>query len=181
MAIDGFDFTTISDGRVDPDSPLDTTLTTDYRDNSEFLMRWLGKSFLGAAVADHDHDGSNSKQIDVGDIIGVIGRFVWIDDNTQVFTASGPVGLISISSQVPVDTVFAQIYMENVTESSGGQRRVQFRQPGSGTYQNMYSTSGYDAARLVSGTALVPVNSSRQIDIAFFGTGANGEVRSYQK
>ena len=60
MAIDGFDFTTIANSQVDPDSPVDTVLATGYRDNSEFLMRWLGRDFLAGAVANHDHDGVNS-------------------------------------------------------------------------------------------------------------------------
>jgi len=60
MAIDGFSFNTIDNSRVDPNSPIDTTLMTDLRDALEFLQRWLGKTFLGAAVADHNHDGVNS-------------------------------------------------------------------------------------------------------------------------
>jgi len=72
MAIDGFDFNTIVNGRIDPDSPLDTTLFNDLRDQSEFLQRWLGKSFIGAAVADHNHDGANSKKIIAADITGSI-------------------------------------------------------------------------------------------------------------
>jgi len=68
MSIDGFDFTTIANGRIDPDSPLSTDLFTDMRDNMEFLKLWLGKSFVGAAVADHNHDGANSKKVNFSDL-----------------------------------------------------------------------------------------------------------------
>ncbi len=65
MAIDGFSFTTIANSQVDPDSPVDTVLATGYRDNSEFLMRWLGRDFLAGAVANHDHDGVNSAAVTI--------------------------------------------------------------------------------------------------------------------
>ena len=183
MAIDGFDFTTISDGRVDPDSPLDTTLATDWRDNIEFLMRWLGKSFLGAAVADHNHDAVNSKAIDAADLTGtaIVNAFVWVDSGTQVFEQAGGEGLRSIASQVPVGTLNAQIFMEGTADSAGGNRSVAFRQPSSGTFRILHLSSGFDAAVTTSSVAIVPVNGSRQIDIDFAGTaGANGEVRGYQ-
>ena len=183
MAIDGFDFTTISDGRVDPDSPLDTTLATDWRDNIEFLMRWLGKSFLVAAVADHDHDGVNSATIDAADLTGtaIVNAFVWVDDGTQVFTQAGGEGLRSISSQVPVGTVNAQIFMEGTADSGGGNRSVAFRVPSTGVFRIMHLSSGFSAAVTTSSVAIIPVNSSRQIDIDYASTeGANGEVRGYQ-
>ena len=72
MTIDGFDFTIISNGRVDPDSPIDTTLMTDLRDNDNFLKLWMGKSFIAGAVADHDHDGLNSKKVTSDDLDGGI-------------------------------------------------------------------------------------------------------------
>jgi len=59
-------FTTILDAAVDPDSPIDTTLMTAYRDRDIFLMEWMGASFFGNAVQDHNHDGDNSAEIEVG-------------------------------------------------------------------------------------------------------------------
>ena len=56
----------IADAAVDPDSPLDATLMTGIRDDLVHLREWLGASFFGGAVQDHNHDGLNSAQIEVG-------------------------------------------------------------------------------------------------------------------
>lgn len=92
MSIDGFDFNTIVNGRIDPDSPLDTTLFNDMRDQSEFLKRWLGKSFVGAAVADHDHDGVNSKAIISDDIVGSL-----VDSSAALFFTSTSTASFSVN------------------------------------------------------------------------------------
>jgi len=65
MAIDGFDWRPIATDEIDPDSPLTTTLCTKWRDNQEFLMRWLGRDYMPAAVANHNHDGLNSAEVAV--------------------------------------------------------------------------------------------------------------------
>ena len=57
---------TIADSAIDPDSPLDTTLMTALRDDLIHLREWLGASYPAGAVQDHDHDGSNSKLIEIG-------------------------------------------------------------------------------------------------------------------
>lgn len=72
MAIDGFSWTTILDSQVDPDSPVDTILMTGLRDDAEFLMRWLGRDYLAGAIANHDHDGLNSKKVSAANLAGVI-------------------------------------------------------------------------------------------------------------
>ena len=56
----------IADAAVDPESPVDTQLVTGLRDNIEFAIQWLGHSFRGAAVQDHNHDGINSTLLQVG-------------------------------------------------------------------------------------------------------------------
>jgi hypothetical protein len=56
----------ISDAAVDPDSPGDATLMTGIRDDLVHLREWLGASFFAGAVQDHNHDGANSAQIEVG-------------------------------------------------------------------------------------------------------------------
>jgi hypothetical protein len=63
MPIDGFDWQTIDNTEIDPDSPLTSTLCAKWRDNQEFLMRWLGRDYRAAAVANHNHDGSNSAPV----------------------------------------------------------------------------------------------------------------------
>lgn len=57
---------TIGDPAVDPDSPGDATLMTGIRDDLVHLREWIGASFFGGAVQDHNHDGSNSALIQVG-------------------------------------------------------------------------------------------------------------------
>jgi hypothetical protein len=59
-------WTDIADAAVDPDSPLTTSLITALRDNAIWVREWLGYSFTGAAVQDHNHDGTNSARVDVG-------------------------------------------------------------------------------------------------------------------
>lgn len=59
MASPSKNWSDIGDSRVDADSPLDTTLMTEIRDNLVHLKEWLGSSFTPAV--DHDHDGINSK------------------------------------------------------------------------------------------------------------------------
>jgi len=62
-------FTVIVNGDVDPDSPLSTNLMTELRDNDIHLEEWLGLSFT--AAQDHDHDGTNSKQVDANDLLNL--------------------------------------------------------------------------------------------------------------
>ncbi len=59
-------WTSIADGAIDPDSPITTGLMTALRDNDVYLREWLGASFTGGAVQDHNHDGANSSLIEVG-------------------------------------------------------------------------------------------------------------------
>lgn len=60
MAAPDKNFTDIPDTAVDAESPLDTTLMTQIRDNLNHLEEWLGKNYT--AAVDHDHDGINSKR-----------------------------------------------------------------------------------------------------------------------
>lgn len=63
MAGPSKNFTVIADGAIDADSPLDTTLMANLRDNDIHLEEWLGKNYT--AAVDHDHDGVNSKKVTV--------------------------------------------------------------------------------------------------------------------
>lgn len=65
MAAPTRDWSDIADSRVDAESPLDTTLMTQIRDNLEHLMEWLGAGYTPAR--DHDHDGVNSKSVVLAD------------------------------------------------------------------------------------------------------------------
>ncbi len=56
----------VADSAVDPDSPLDTILMTGMRDDLIHLREWIGAGFTAGAVQDHNHDGVNSAQIEIG-------------------------------------------------------------------------------------------------------------------
>jgi hypothetical protein len=62
-------YTAPSDAQVDADSPIDTTLLTQFRDDIIFLKEWLGHSYVGGAVQDHNHDGTNSAAIETGVLV----------------------------------------------------------------------------------------------------------------
>ena len=182
--IDSFTWTTITDGRIDPNSPLDTTLTTDIRDNLENLMRWLGKDFLGGQVANHDHNGTNTKKIDASNITNLtsLSEWIWEDDGDLLFNdASTDVGSVSISGAVPVDTYAIMVWIE-VRLSDALTDLVAFREVGIGTYREVFK-SDLNNSR-VSSSAMVPVDSSRNIDRSTTagGTGLNVAVwlRLYQ-
>jgi hypothetical protein len=50
----------IADADVDADSPGDNTLVEGIRDDLVHLREWLGHTYTGNAVQDHDHDSVNS-------------------------------------------------------------------------------------------------------------------------
>lgn len=106
MAIDTFEFITISGDQTDPDSPLDTVLMTALRDNHEFLMRWLGRDFLAGAVANHDHDGLNSKKVTTADLAGDAGDVPGFDAAVQGVSGFGG-GSMSANGQISGSTASA--------------------------------------------------------------------------
>jgi hypothetical protein len=59
-------FSAISNGAVDPDAPLLSSLMYAIRDNAEYLQQWLGASYSAGAVQDHNHDGLNSALVEIG-------------------------------------------------------------------------------------------------------------------
>ena len=61
MTVPSKNFSAPTDGQVDPDSPVDTTLLTQIRDALVHLEEWLGDGYT--AAKDHDHDGTNSALI----------------------------------------------------------------------------------------------------------------------
>jgi hypothetical protein len=63
MAAPSKSFTVIADSAIDADSPITADLMEDYRDNDIYLQEWLGKNYT--AAVDHDHDGVNSKTINI--------------------------------------------------------------------------------------------------------------------
>jgi len=58
MATPTKNWTDIPDSAIDADSPLDTTLLTEIRDDLVHLREWMGLNFT--AAQDHNHDGVNS-------------------------------------------------------------------------------------------------------------------------
>jgi len=61
MAAPSKNWTDILDSQVDADSPIDTTLLTEIRDNLVHLREWLGLNYT--AAQDHNHDGVNSAPV----------------------------------------------------------------------------------------------------------------------
>ena len=51
--------------RQDPAVPITTSWGNDIVDNADFVMQWLGASYLADAVQDHNHNGVNSAKVDV--------------------------------------------------------------------------------------------------------------------
>jgi len=76
-------FTVITDGRVDADSPVNQSLVTDLRNNTEHLEEWLGKSFT--AEVDHNHDGINSATIQRSEWLSLIAsdHFFFLEDSSD--------------------------------------------------------------------------------------------------
>jgi len=58
MATPTKNWTDIPDSAIDADSPLDTTLLMEIRDDLVHLHEWMGLNFT--AAQDHNHDGVNS-------------------------------------------------------------------------------------------------------------------------
>ncbi|MFQ5479792.1 MAG: hypothetical protein ACE5DW_00755 [Thermodesulfobacteriota bacterium] len=58
MATPTKNWTDIPDTAIDADSPLDTTLLTEIRDDLVHMHEWLGLNYT--AAVDHNHDGLNS-------------------------------------------------------------------------------------------------------------------------
>jgi len=58
MASPTKNWTDIPDSAIDADSPLDTTLMSEIRDDIVHVYEWLGVNYT--AAQDHNHDGVNS-------------------------------------------------------------------------------------------------------------------------
>jgi hypothetical protein len=69
MAVPSKNFTIIADSAIDVDSPITEDLMEDFRDNDIYLKEWLGKDYT--AAQNHDHDGVNSKLVDIVSTINV--------------------------------------------------------------------------------------------------------------
>lgn len=63
MAAPSESFTVIPDTQVDADSPITEDLMTALAHNDIHLEEWMGKDY--AAAQNHDHDGVNSKGVNV--------------------------------------------------------------------------------------------------------------------
>lgn len=152
MAAPSKNFSNISDGQVDADSPLDATLMTSIRDNLVHLKEWLGDSYT--AAVDHDHDGRNSKPVAavapgsittielatgavMGDNVDTSGAFESLNIGAGAAWTPAP----SVKQLVsPGDNHFLEIY------GGGTWRRAAVSCSGvhyfNGTNMRVYSTSG---------------------------------------
>ncbi|MCH7561486.1 MAG: hypothetical protein IIC67_09030 [Thaumarchaeota archaeon] len=147
MAIDGFGPSSIIQARVDPDAPLDTTLFTEIRDGLEFMQRWMGKSGLSTATADHAHKGF---LIDGTQAIAGIGGGVQVALSTKIMPEQA--GTLSGAQPfVDLDMLSDVVFAWNLGAGSG---------PGSvgnGVFKQTIDTnfhSGFQSQSMSGGTYL---------------------------
>jgi hypothetical protein len=108
----------IADAAVDPDSPVDATLMTGIRDDLVHLREWLGASFFAGAVQDHNHDGANSAQIEVGPNLLRNGSFEDGGTGWTITDYSGGSHAFSTSTRHHGDTSLA--FTSTVLANGGG-------------------------------------------------------------
>lgn len=65
MPVPSKNWSDIVDSQIDAESPIDTTIMTQIRDDLVFLKEWLGSSYT--AAVDHNHDGINSANVVLAD------------------------------------------------------------------------------------------------------------------
>lgn len=150
MTVPTRDWTDIGDAQVDAESPLDTTLMTQIRDNLVNLKEWLGFSYTPAQ--DHDHDGINSKSVLLAD--GAVTTTKLADANVtlaKLKMAQGSwVGSILSTSHVQITlNRYAHIY-QSYTDNSSGRVYVSLQAPFTG-WQNGISLFNEDIGAVAAG------------------------------
>lgn len=104
-------WTEIADGRVDAESPLDSSLMTALRDNMAHLREWLGVSF--SAAQDHDHDGINSKSVVLADstvtTAKIAGSAVTGVKTSKAASSTGTYTLPSLGAWTPAAGVYQMV------------------------------------------------------------------------
>lgn len=110
-------FTSIADAALNPDAPVTTTLAYALRDNIEFIEQWLGASYVGGAVQDHNHDGLNSAKIAVGPSLLRGGDF---EDGLAQWTATQYAGGTVSANTASVDGAGACAITSTALASGGG-------------------------------------------------------------
>lgn len=120
MTIPSKSWTDIADFQVDADSPIDTTLMTEIRDNLIYTKEWLGHNYT--AARDHDHDGLNSKSVVLAD--GTVVTSKLADGNvtlSKLKMAQGSwVGQIASNTQAQITlNRYAHIYQSYADAGNG--------------------------------------------------------------
>jgi len=117
MAAISKSWVTIADTAVDPDSPLDAALLTGLRDDLVHLREWLGASYTGGAVQDHNHDGVNSALVPVGPNALRNGSF---EDGTTGWTLANYTGGTVAQNALDFDGNFSLGITSTVLANGGG-------------------------------------------------------------
>lgn len=135
MANPSKSWTDIMDSQVDAESPLDTTLMTEIRDNLVHIREWLGLTYTPAQ--DHDHDGVNSKSVVLADGTVVTAKLAAggvtlakLKMAQGSWTGSVPSG---VQVQITLNR-YAHIY-QSYTNASSGRMHLSLQGPFS-TWQN---------------------------------------------
>jgi hypothetical protein len=109
---------TIADAAIDPDSPIDAALMSGLRDDLVHLREWIGASYTGGAVQDHNHDGTNSAAIEVGPNYLRNGGF---ENGLTGWTPSTYTGgTIAVSTTTETEAVTGLAITSTVAANGGG-------------------------------------------------------------
>ncbi|MDJ0513090.1 MAG: hypothetical protein QNJ62_06570 [Methyloceanibacter sp.] len=142
-------FTSIPDTSVDTDSPLTTTLMTQYRDNDIHLEEWLGKNYT--AAVDHDHDGVNSALITIP--AGSIGQ-------TEIGSSAVGQGELKTSTSTVSATNGNPAHLTLGSGQYGLSYRFRTFDPSSGALTSQFSDNNSPGASFITRIFLDPGGSS---------------------
>lgn len=164
---------TVADTAVDPDSPIDTTLLTGFRDDLIHLREWLGASYTAGAVQNHSHDGVNSELVPIGPNYLRNGSFESGTSGWTITQYTG--GTIAISATTPLNGAASLAFTSTVLANGGGDAVSNEYIPVSG--RNGYSLNGVVQASVadVSGKAEIIWydNTKAQISVSAVYSSAN--------
>lgn len=118
MAVPSKDFDTITDGQVDADSPLDTTLITSIRDALINLQERLGTG-LGTEAQNHAHTGADGS--------AVLGTPSVQSDGSQFVAASGTwtpsTGTYQVTTDITVaNDPYLQLFISSAWRGTPGNK-----------------------------------------------------------
>ena len=114
-------FTTISNSQIDPDSPLDTTLFTQLRDNDLHINQRVGITTGGPVLEDHAHKGFGAGGDSSALISSVAAGVVFLDAPVNKVTINTSIEIpytnIDVSADTAPDVAVIGIFQVHLTYS----------------------------------------------------------------